>query len=95
MSEPPGGDPARWDVAGLAQLGLRGPEVTSGGGASVAGLVLREALAGFEMRWMAPDWTTTEAYRRDARFNPAERMERKRRMRQARSEGGVSGRHQS
>ena len=43
--------------------------------------------------WMAPDWTTTEAYRRDARFNPAERMERKRRMRQARSEGGVSGRH--
>ena len=24
--------------------------------------------------WMAPDWTTTEAYRRDARFHPAERM---------------------
>jgi len=43
--------------------------------------------------WMAPDWTTTEAYRRDARFHPAERMERKRRTRQARSEGGVSGRH--
>jgi type VI secretion system protein ImpH len=43
--------------------------------------------------WMAPDWTTTEAYRRDARFHPAERMERKRRMRQTRSEGGVSGRH--
>ena len=43
--------------------------------------------------WMAPDWTTTEAYRRDARFHPAERMERKRRMRQARSEGGVSGRY--
>ncbi len=43
--------------------------------------------------WIAPDWTTTEAYRRDARFHPAERMERKRRTRQARSEGGVSGRH--
>jgi type VI secretion system protein ImpH len=43
--------------------------------------------------WMAPDWTTTEAYRRDARFHPAERMERKRRMRRARSEGDVNGRH--
>jgi type VI secretion system protein ImpH len=43
--------------------------------------------------WMSPDWTTTEAYRRDARFHPAERMERKRRMRKARNEGGVNGRH--
>ena len=43
--------------------------------------------------WMAPDWATTEAYRRDARFHPAERMERKRRMRQAGSEGGANGRH--
>jgi type VI secretion system protein ImpH len=44
--------------------------------------------------WMAPDWTTTEAYRRDARFHPAERMERKRKMRQAGSgEGGADGRH--
>lgn len=45
--------------------------------------------------WMAPDWTTTEEYRRDARFHPAERMERKRRMRQAGSEGDMNGRHQS
>jgi type VI secretion system protein ImpH len=43
--------------------------------------------------WMAPDWTTTEAYRRDARFHPAERMERKRRMRLADSEGATDGRH--
>jgi type VI secretion system protein ImpH len=43
--------------------------------------------------WMAPDWTTTEEYRRDARFHPAERMERKRRMRQASNEGDTNGRH--
>ena len=43
--------------------------------------------------WMAPDWATTEAYRRDARFHPAERMERKRKMRQAGRQGGVDGRH--
>ena len=29
--------------------------------------------------WMAPNWTTTEAYRRDARFHPAERMEQQER----------------
>src|SRR5882757_420908 len=45
--------------------------------------------------WMAPDWTTTEAYRRDARYHPAECMERKRQLRQADSEGGANGRHQS
>lgn len=28
--------------------------------------------------WMAPNWTATEAYRRDARFHPAERMKHKR-----------------
>jgi type VI secretion system protein ImpH len=28
--------------------------------------------------WMAPNWTATETYRRDARFHPAERMRRKR-----------------
>lgn len=28
--------------------------------------------------WLAPDWTTAEAYRRDARFHPAERMREKR-----------------
>jgi len=43
--------------------------------------------------WMAPDWTRTEAYRRDARFHPAERMERKRKIRGG-SEGGADGRHQ-
>jgi type VI secretion system protein ImpH len=30
--------------------------------------------------WMAPNWTSTEAYRRDARFHPAERMRHKRRL---------------
>jgi type VI secretion system protein ImpH len=44
--------------------------------------------------WMAPDWTTTKEYRRDARFHPAQRMERKRQMRQAGSEGDRSDRHQ-
>jgi type VI secretion system protein ImpH len=28
--------------------------------------------------WMAPNWTSTEPYRRDARFHPAERMKHKR-----------------
>jgi type VI secretion system protein ImpH len=28
--------------------------------------------------WMAPNWTSREAYRRDARFHPAERMRHKR-----------------
>jgi type VI secretion system protein ImpH len=28
--------------------------------------------------WMAPNWTSKEAYRRDARFHPAERMKHKR-----------------
>lgn len=43
--------------------------------------------------WMAPDWTTTEAYRCDARFHPAERMEQKRRMQRAGSERGSDDRH--
>jgi len=43
--------------------------------------------------WMAPDWTTKDDYRRDARFHPAERMERKRR-RQLGNERGANGRHQ-
>jgi type VI secretion system protein ImpH len=45
--------------------------------------------------WMAPNWTSIKAYRRDARFHPAERMRHKR-MRQAREtrkEGGDNGRH--
>jgi type VI secretion system protein ImpH len=29
--------------------------------------------------WMAPNWTSLDAYRRDARFHPAERMSHKRR----------------
>jgi type VI secretion system protein ImpH len=45
--------------------------------------------------WMAPDWSTTQAYRRDARFHPAERMERKRLTRRAGSKGDANGRHQS
>jgi type VI secretion system protein ImpH len=45
--------------------------------------------------WMAPDWSTTQAYRHDARFHPAERMERKRRMNRAGSKGDANGRHQS
>jgi type VI secretion system protein ImpH len=46
--------------------------------------------------WMAPNWTSMKAYRRDARFHPAERMRHKR-MRQVtetRKEGGDDGRHQ-
>jgi len=30
--------------------------------------------------WMAPNWAATDAYRRDARFHPAERMRQKRRQ---------------
>jgi type VI secretion system protein ImpH len=30
--------------------------------------------------WMSPNWTSSEAYRRDARFHPAERMRHKRRL---------------
>jgi type VI secretion system protein ImpH len=47
--------------------------------------------------WMAPNWTSAETYRRDARFHPAERM-RHQRMRKAtasRSKGESNGRHQS
>jgi type VI secretion system protein ImpH len=42
--------------------------------------------------WMAPNWTSLEAYRRDARFHPAERMRHKRM--ETRKEGGDDGRHQ-
>ena len=44
--------------------------------------------------WMAPNWTSSEAYRRDARFHPAERMRHKRKRaqqmadREGRSDGG-------
>jgi type VI secretion system protein ImpH len=47
--------------------------------------------------WMAPNWTSSEAYRRDARFHPAERMGHKRRLKSPASdrEGEGNGRHQS
>jgi type VI secretion system protein ImpH len=47
--------------------------------------------------WMAPNWTSLEEYRRDARFHPAERMRHKRRRTSPaiRREGGSNGRYQS
>ncbi len=36
--------------------------------------------------WMAPNWTSKEAYRKDARFHPEERMKNKRKHSQNRSE---------
>ena len=41
--------------------------------------------------WMAPNWTSTEEYRRDARFHPAERMKHKR-MRKSLAIGKHGGR---
>ena len=41
--------------------------------------------------WMAPNWTSTEEYRRDARFHPAERMKQKR-MRKSQAIGKHGGR---
>jgi type VI secretion system protein ImpH len=44
--------------------------------------------------WMSPNWTSKEAYRRDARFHPAERMQKKRNLlkkeleREGRRDGG-------
>lgn len=40
VSEPPGGDPGRWDPAGLARLGLEGPHLLRGERASAAAFVL-------------------------------------------------------
>jgi hypothetical protein len=43
---------------------------------------------------MSPNWTSKEAYRRDARFHPAERMRKKRNLlkkelaREGRRDGG-------
>jgi hypothetical protein len=44
---------------------------------------------------MAPNWTSKEAYRQDARFHPAERMRRKRKPLQNRfeKEGRRDGGH--
>jgi type VI secretion system protein ImpH len=46
--------------------------------------------------WMAPNWTLMDAFRRDARFHPAERMRHKRALRskQARCKEGSDGRYQ-
>ena len=45
--------------------------------------------------WMAPNWTSSDAYRRDARFHPAERMryKRKRAQQMADREGQSDGGH--
>lgn len=40
VSEPPGGAPERWPAAGLARLGLAGPEAHVGSAASIAVLRL-------------------------------------------------------
>jgi len=47
--------------------------------------------------WMAPNWTSSEAYRSDARFHPAERMRHKRRLQSPAigGEGKHNGRYQS
>jgi type VI secretion system protein ImpH len=46
--------------------------------------------------WMAPNWTSTEAYRSDARFHPAERMRYKREClaSETRNKGEGNGGHQ-
>jgi 16S rRNA (guanine527-N7)-methyltransferase len=49
VSEPPDADPGeRWNAAGLAQLGLEGPEIRRGDGVSVAILTLVD---GVSERW--------------------------------------------
>jgi len=48
VSEPPGGQPSRWDPAGLAELGLLGPEMIGSGRASAAVLRLEVPVAA---RW--------------------------------------------
>jgi type VI secretion system protein ImpH len=47
--------------------------------------------------WMSPNWTSTEKYRRDARFHPAERMRHQLKLasRQTGGERNANGRHQS
>jgi type VI secretion system protein ImpH len=44
--------------------------------------------------WMAPNWSTTDAYRCDARFHPAESMQQKRKAKETGGEGSNSGRYQ-
>jgi hypothetical protein len=58
VSEPPGGDSGRWDPAGLTWLGLVGPEILRGDGATAASFVLPGAA---EERW--PRRTGVPAHR--------------------------------
>jgi 16S rRNA (guanine527-N7)-methyltransferase len=58
VSEPPGGDPGRWDPAGLAKLGLVGPEIHRGDGATAATFGLPRAA---DERW--PRRTGVPAHR--------------------------------
>jgi type VI secretion system protein ImpH len=46
--------------------------------------------------WMSPNWTSRDAFRRDARFHPAERMRHKRarKSKQTGREGEINGRYQ-
>jgi type VI secretion system protein ImpH len=45
--------------------------------------------------WLAPNWATTEAWRCDARFNPAEQLRQRRQNSTAASGEPARGRHQS
>lgn len=47
--------------------------------------------------WMSPNWTSSEAFRRDARFHPADRMRHKRKLESSvtGTKGEGNGRHQS
>jgi type VI secretion system protein ImpH len=79
------GEQLEWDVE-LA--------IPSGAGAPIR-------LGGFGQlgwtTWMSPNWTSSEAYRHDARFHPAERMRHKRgrKPKAAGREGVSNGRYQS
>ena len=42
--------------------------------------------------WLAPNWTSTEVYRRDARFHPAEHIKHRRKLNSGK-QGEANGRH--
>jgi type VI secretion system protein ImpH len=42
--------------------------------------------------WLAPNWTSTEVYRRDARFHPAQHIKHRRKLRSDK-QGEANGRH--
>jgi 16S rRNA (guanine527-N7)-methyltransferase len=58
VSEPPGGEPSRWDPVGLVRLGLEGPEMLRGERATGAAFELRAAA---DERW--PRRTGVPAHR--------------------------------